>query len=34
MLPTTAQKEKGTILNTVAPEKDVDGFHTLNIGKY
>ena len=34
MLPTTIQKQQGTVLNTVAPEKDVDAFHTLNIGKY
>ncbi len=32
-LPLPAQIDEGTILNAVSPEKDVDGFHSINRGK-
>jgi methylenetetrahydrofolate dehydrogenase (NADP+)/methenyltetrahydrofolate cyclohydrolase len=32
-LPLPAQIDAGRIIQTIAPEKDVDGFHFINVGK-
>lgn len=32
-LPLPSQVDTGAVIRTVAPEKDVDGFHPLNLGK-
>ena len=32
-LPLPKHLNEGTILNTIHPNKDVDGFHPINIGK-
>ena len=32
-LPLPAQIDSGTVIQAIAPEKDVDGFHFINVGK-
>ncbi|BCH26673.1 bifunctional protein FolD [Mesorhizobium sp. L-8-10] len=32
-LPLPAQIDSGKVIQTIAPEKDVDGFHFINVGK-
>ncbi|MDM7458489.1 MAG: bifunctional methylenetetrahydrofolate dehydrogenase/methenyltetrahydrofolate cyclohydrolase FolD [Paracoccus sp. (in: a-proteobacteria)] len=32
-LPLPAQMDEAAVINSIAPEKDVDGFHILNVGR-